>query len=472
MTSVRTRFAPSPTGYLHVGGARTALFNWLHARRTGGCFILRIEDTDQARNTQASVQAIFEALDWMGIDWDEGPFYQSARLNLYNEYVDRLVADGHAYHCTCSPEAIEEMRAKARAVGAKPRYDGTCRELGREATPGAVVRLKAPPTGNTVIEDIVKGDIVFANEELDDFVLRRGDGMPTYNFAAVVDDVSMRITTVIRGDDHIMNTPKQILLYQCMGAALPVFAHVPMVLGNDRTRMSKRHGATSVTAYRDMGLLPDAFINFLARLGWSHGDQEFFSRAELIEKFTLERVGKSAGIFDPVKLTALNADHIQATAPDALAAHLRPFLQEKGWDASDDAYLHGVIATLQPRSKTLVEMAQQAHFYYTDDISLDSADAAKFLKSEVREPLKALRHQLAQLPAFDEKALETVFTRLMEQFEIKLGKIAQPVRMALTGTRVSPGIFEIMGVLGRERVLARLDKAILYIKNHSSKETP
>lgn len=468
MNAIRTRFAPSPTGFLHVGGARTALFNWLHARHTGGCFILRIEDTDRARSTDASVQAIFDALNWMGIDWDEGPYCQSERLPIYNDYIDRLVASGHTYYCTCPPEAIEAMREKARATGAKPRYDGTCREKGLGPGPGAVVRFKAPFAGTTVVEDVVKGTIVFANEELDDFVLRRGDGMPTYNFAAVVDDVTMNITTIIRGDDHIMNTPKQILLYQALDRPLPVFAHVPMVLGHDRTRMSKRHGATSVTAYRDMGMLPDAFINFLARLGWSHGDQEFFTRAELIEKFTLERVGKSAGIFDPVKLTALNADHIQAATPQALASHLRPFLAAQGWNTDDDGYLHDVIATLQARSKTLVEMARQAHFYFTGTIVLDEQAAAKFLKPAVLPPLQALRDQLAALTAFDEKALEGVFVQVMEQFEIKLGKIAQPVRVALTGATVSPGIFEIMAVLGRERVVARLDRAIEHIADKTT----
>ncbi len=464
MSSVRTRFAPSPTGYLHVGGARTALFNWLYARHTGGTFILRIEDTDRARSTDQSVQAIFDALAWLDIDWDEGPYYQSERLAVHNDYIDRLVAEGHAYYCTCTPEEIEAMRERARAAGAKPRYDGTCREKQLGPSPGAVVRFKAPPTGTTVIEDAIKGPIVFANEELDDFVLRRSDGMPTYNLAAVADDVDMQITTIIRGDDHVMNTPKQILLYQALGHPLPVFAHVPMVLGSDRTRMSKRHGATSVTAYRDMGLLPGAFLNFLARLGWSYGDQEFFTRDELIEKFTLERVGKSAGIFDQVKLKALNADHIQAARPEELAAHLKPFLESQGWQADDAAYLNAVIATLQPRSKTLQEMALQAGFYFNEAVDLDEQAARKFLKAGVLAPLRELRTQLAALNDFGEKELEQVFVGLMEKFDIKLGKIAQPVRVALTGTSVSPGIFEIMAVLGPDRVLPRLDQAIRYIE--------
>ncbi len=464
MTSVRTRFAPSPTGYLHVGGARTALFNWLYARHMGGCFILRIEDTDQVRSTEPSVQAIFDALRWLEIDWDEGPFFQSQRLDIYNAHIDRLVAAGHAYHCTCTPEQIEAMREKARATGDKPRYDGTCREKGLSAGPGSVVRFKAPATGTTVVADVVKGNIVFANEELDDFVLRRSDGMPTYNFAAVVDDVTMRIDTIIRGDDHVMNTPKQILIYNALSHPLPVFAHVPMVLGNDRTRMSKRHGATSVTAYRDMGLLPDAFINFLARMGWSYGDQEFFTRGELIEKFTLDRVGKSAGIFDPVKLSALNADHIKATSPQALTRHLLPFMQAQGIAARDDAFLHGVIATLQARSKTLDEMARQAHFYYAEPVALDEAAAQKFLTPEALELLRALAERLSALNTFGEKDLEAAFLAVMEAFKIKLGKIAQPLRVALTGTTVSPGIFEIMVVLGKDRVLARLERAMAYIE--------
>lgn len=469
MTQIRTRFAPSPTGYLHVGGARTALFNWLHARHLNGRFILRIEDTDQVRSTTQSVQAIFDALEWLGLDWDEGPFYQSRRIDTYRDYLQRLIAGGHAYYCTCTPEQIEVMREKARAQGAKPRYDGTCREKMLGPSPGAVVRLKAPSTGTTVIEDAVKGRIVFANEELDDFVLMRSDGMPTYNFAVVVDDVTMQINTVIRGDDHVMNTPKQILLYQAFGEPLPLFAHVPMVLGGDRTRLSKRHGATSVTAYRDMGLLPDAFINYLARLGWSHGDQEFFTRAELIDKFTLQNVGKSAGVFDQVKLQALNADHIQAAQPQELAGRLRPFLQERNIDASDASYLRSLIPALQPRSKTLVEMADQACFYYVDELVYDAKAAAKFLKPAILEPLRALAARLEKLEDYSETALEVEFVAVMTQFDLKLGKIAQPLRVALTGSSVSPGIFEIITVLGRARVARRLEKAVAFIEQSAEK---
>jgi glutamyl-tRNA synthetase len=464
MQTIRTRFAPSPSGNLHVGGARTALFNWLYARHTGGRFVLRIEDTDRQRSTAESVQAIFDALQWLQIDWDEGPHYQSRRTEIYKEHIGRLIETGHAYYCTCSPDQIDTMREKARATGTKPRYDGTCREKNLTVQPGAVVRFKAPPSGQTVIEDAVKGKIVFANEELDDFVIQRSDGTPTYNLAVVVDDLTMAITTIIRGDDHIMNTPKQILLYKALDAALPVFAHVPMVLGSDRTRLSKRHGATSVTAYRDAGLLPDAFVNFLARLGWSFGDQEFFNRLELIEKFSLDRIGKSAGIFDPVKLQALNADHIQAASPDVLGPQLLPFLKAAGWNAADDDYLHRIIPTLQPRSKTLQEMADQAHFYYRDTIEFDEKAAKKFLKGNVYEPLKSLKSELDALDDFSEQSLESVFLELLGSFEIKLGKIAQPVRVALTGTSVSPGIYEVVAVLGKERVLPRLETAIEFIE--------
>ena len=464
MKSIRTRFAPSPSGYLHVGGARTALFNWLFARHTQGKFILRIEDTDKARSTEQSVQAIFDALNWLEIDWDEGPYYQSERAGIYQHYMEKLVAGGHAYFCTCTPDEIEAMRAKAKAEGAKPRYDGTCREKNLGPQPHAVMRFKTAYSGTTTIDDVVKGPIAFQNSELDDFVLCRSDGTPTYNFAVVVDDITMDINTIIRGDDHVMNTPKQILLYKALEAQLPTFAHVPMVLGDDRTRLSKRHGATSVTAYRDMGLLPDAFINFLARLGWSLGDQEFFTRPELIEHFTLERVGKSAGVFDPVKLQALNADHIQAAAPQHLGPQVLPFLQAKGWNAADDDYLHRIIPTLQPRSKNLQELADQAHFYYIESVSYDEKAAKKFLKANVFEPLKALKHRLQDLEDYGEKKLEDLFTALLGEFEIKLGKIAQPVRVALTGTSVSPGIFEIITVLGKERVIARLGKAIEFIE--------
>jgi glutamyl-tRNA synthetase len=464
MEQIVTRFPPSPTGYLHVGGARTAIFNWLYARHMNGKFILRIEDTDAERSTQASVDAIFDALQWLNIDWDEGPFFQTQRFEIYREYIQKLIDSGHAYFCTCSPEEIDAMRQKAMATGAKPRYDGTCREKGLEKPDNAVVRFKAPLTGTIVVEDVIKGNIVFQNDELDDFVICRSDGTPMYNFVVVVDDITMNINTIIRGDDHVMNTPKQILLYKALGSPLPIFGHVPMVLGHDRSRLSKRHGAMSVTAYRDMGFLPDALVNYLVRLGWSHGDQEFFTRDELIEVFDLENIGRSAGIFDPEKLQALNAEHIKATLPVHLVDPLKPFLKKHGIEIKDGEYIHKVIETLQPRSKTLDEMAAAALYYYQDEIIFEEKAAKKFLKQTALEPLRLLSEKLEALADYTQENLEEVFKAVMDQTGLKLGKIAQPVRVALTGKTASPGIFEIIAILGRDRVIPRLRKAIRFIE--------
>ena len=465
MDKIITRFPPSPTGYLHVGGARTALFNWLYARHMKGKFVLRIEDTDTVRSTQESVDAIFEALEWLGIDWDEGPYFQSKRLDIYREYIQTLLDSGHAYYCTCSPEKLEEMRKKAMEVGGKPKYDGTCREKNLGRTDNAVIRFKAPVTGTTVLEDAIKGNIVFQNDELDDFIIARSDGTPTYNFVVVVDDITMGINTVLRGDDHVMNTPKQILLYNAFGSSLPCFGHVPMVLGSDRTRLSKRHGAMSVTAYRDMGYLPDALINYLVRLGWSYGDQEFFTRDELIEKFSLKNIGRSAGIFDSEKLLALNADHIKATPPDKLVGSLAPFLKTKGYSVQEGPFIESVIRTLNARSKTLKDMADDALFYFTDTVSYDEKAAKKFLKSASIEPLRLLIEELEALDDFKEPDLESAFKAVMEKTGLKLGKIAQPVRVALTGRTASPGIFEIIEIIGEDRVLSRIRDAIRFIEN-------
>ncbi|MFO7964886.1 MAG: glutamate--tRNA ligase [Desulfobacterales bacterium] len=464
MEKVITRFPPSPTGYLHIGGARTALFNWLYARHMNGRFVLRIEDTDVRRSTKESVDAIFDALTWLGIDWDEGPWFQSQRFELYREYIQKLVASGHAYYCTCSVEKLEAMRQKAMAEGTKPKYDGTCREKCLEQSPDAVVRFKAPLAGTTTINDVIKGPIVFQNTEIDDFIIQRSDGTPTYHLAVVVDDITMKINTIIRGDDHVNNTPKQILLYGGLGEALPVYGHVPMVLGSDRTRLSKRHGAMSVTAYRDMGYLPEALLNYLVRLGWSYGDQEFFTVTELIEKFSLENIGKSAGIFNPEKLLALNADHIQAARPERLQKPLLPFLLDKGFSAKEGDYLVKVIQTLQPRSKTLVEMAEGAAFYFKDDIRYEEKAADKFLKPETAAPMDLLAKGIANMAPFTEAALEDLFRQVMAETGLKLGKIAQPVRVALTGKTASPGIFEIIEVLGKERTVHRLNKAIEFIE--------
>ena len=459
-----TRFPPSPTGYLHVGNARTAIFNWLYARHMKGKFILRIEDTDTERSTQQAIDAIFEALEWLGIDWDDGPYYQTQRLDIYNSHLERLIDSGQAYYCTCSPDEIESMRQKAMAAGRKPKYDGTCRDKGLSKTDAAAIRFKAPLSGTTIVEDVIKGNIVFQNDELDDFIVCRSDGIPTYNFAVVIDDITMQVNTVIRGDDHVMNTPKQILLYKALDCPLPVFGHVPMVLGPDKSRFSKRHGAISVSAYRDMGILPDAMLNYLVRLGWSHGDQEFFTRGELIKVFDLEHIGRSAGVFDQEKLLSLSADHIRAMSPEKLVEPLQPFLKRHDTNVEDSTLLVKVIETLHARSKTLEEMAQSALFYFADEIGYEEKAAKKFLKPAVLEALQLLLTQFETLASFSEENLETAFKAVMDQTGLKLGKIAQPVRVALTGKTASPGIFEVAAIIGKDKVISRLQKAIRFIQ--------
>ena len=468
MSTIITRFPPSPTGYLHIGGARTALFNWLYAKKTGGKFVLRIEDTDEARSTKASVDAIFDSLEWLGIDWDEGPFFQTERYDIYKDYIKKLVDSGHAYYCDCTPEAVDAMREEAKAQGKKPMYNGKCREMNKEGKLGMVVRLKAPRMGSTVVEDVVKGDTAFPNSELDDFIIQRSDGSPMYNLAVVVDDITMGINTIIRGDDHLVNTPKQMLIYQALGAKLPLFAHVPMVLGSDKARLSKRHGAMSVSEYREMGYLPDAMLNYLVRLGWSHGDQEFFTREELIEKFSLEHIGRSPSMFDMDKLTALNAKHIQNKPSHEIAQALLPYLAAKGITKEEtDGRLEKAVETLQARSKTLVEMADASLFYFKKAIEIDEKADKKFLKPGAVDLLTKCADYIEALgeDGFTEKNLEGALKRVMDETELKFGKIAQPLRVALTGGTVSPGIFEMILALGKERTVQRIRAAVSHIKN-------
>lgn len=464
MDAVITRFAPSPTGYLHIGGARTALFNWLFARHHGGRFILRIEDTDQVRSTEESIHAILSAMEWLELGWDEGPYYQTKRLDIYRDYLGRLLASGRAYYCDCTPEELEDRRKAAMAAGRKPKYDGRCRHRGLGPGPNRVVRFLAPDSGTTVLNDLIKGPIFFENAELDDLVLQRSDGLPTYNFAVVIDDVSMNITHVIRGDDHVNNTPRQILIYQALGAPLPQFGHVPMILGEDRTRLSKRHGATSVMAYKEMGYLPEALVNYLARLGWSHGDQEIFTREELVGCFGLENVGKSAGVFNTEKLLWLNAHYVKEKPAQDLTFLLEPFLSTVGYPSKPSDYLAQAIRTLQPRVRTLPEMAAAMKFYMIDKVEYDPAAAGKFLTPSMKEPFERLRAALGALDRFSEESLENAFREvIVEGLGLKLGKVAQPVRVALTGGTISPGLFEIIEVLGKETVLQRLEQALEYI---------
>ena len=465
MDPIITRFPPSPTGFLHIGGARTALFNWLYARKTGGRFILRIEDTDAERSTTESVDTILESMKWLGMDWEEGPYFQSERAHIHKNHIEKLVETGHAYYCDCTPEAVNAMREEAKAAGKKPMYNGRCRNRQVQPGPGTVVRLKTPVTGATVVPDIVKGDTAFQNTEIDDFILQRSDGSAMYNLAVVIDDLTMGINTIIRGDDHLINTPKQMLIYQALGAQLPRFAHVPMVLGPDKTRLSKRHGAMSVGEYREMGYLADAMINYLVRLGWSHGDQEFFQRTELIEKFDLEHLGRSASMFDLDKLSALNAKHVQKKTPAELGPELRPHLEALDIAAQDDDYLHGAIETLQPRSKTLKDMAQGAIFYYQNPVRYDEKAAKKFLKPDTKPLLVHCADGIQALESYTQESLETLFKTVMEETGLGFGKIAQPLRVAVTGGTVSPGIFEMLLALGQDQTVDRIRQALSHIES-------
>jgi glutamyl-tRNA synthetase len=465
---VKVRFAPSPTGFLHIGGVRTALFNWLFARHHGGKFVLRIEDTDVSRSTEESIQEIIEAMQWLGLDWDEGPYRQMERQDIYNEKVKLLLEKGKAYRCYCAPEDLEARRQEAQKKGLKPKYDGTCRNRADQPQGApSVVRFKTPLEGSVAVRDLLRGQIIFDNQELDDFIIQRTDGTPTYNFVVVVDDADMGITHVIRGDDHLSNTPRQALMYEALNYPQPKFAHISMILGADKARLSKRHGATSVLAYRDMGYLPDAVINYLVRLGWSHGDQEIFSRDELIQHFSLENITTSAAVFNPEKLTWLNQQYIQKTPALELAKHWEPILvQEKVLPKDHGLSLEEIakpIPSLNQRAETLVEMAHKAEFYFYTDLSFDEKARAKFLTPEAKPHLELLVSRLSTLNDFSEGTLETAFKEIVDQEGIKLGKLAQPVRIALTGKKESPGIYEVLSLLGRDTTIARLNNAIAWI---------
>ncbi len=465
MSNLRVRFAPSPTGYLHIGGARTALFNYLLARKERGTFILRIEDTDVARSTQESVDAILQAMEWLGLSYDEGPYYQSERFDLYRQKVEELLSAGSAFRCYCTAEELEAKRDAAMKSGGKPKYDGTCRNrTDHPADQPFVVRFRSPQQGTTAFADRIKGTITFQNEELDDVIIQRTDGTPTYNFVVVVDDAEMGITLIIRGDDHINNTPRQILMYEALGYPVPEFAHVPMILGADKTRLSKRHGATSVMAYREMGFLPEAMVNYLVRLGWSHGDQEIFSMDELIEKFSLDNVGRSAGVFNPDKLLWLNAHYIKTGDPARLGNLLREYLDAKGVSTEAGPELPAVVRTLQERARTMVEMAEGAVFYFTREVVYDPEAVAKQLTADKQPVLEALLRGLESCADFDEAAIEAVFAGVLADLGLKMGKVGPAVRVALTGGTVSPGIYEVMAVLGKEESLRRLARAVQFLQ--------
>lgn len=455
-----TRFPPSPTGHLHLGGARTALFNYLFAKKAGGKFILRFEDTDRERSREEYVTSILEALKWLGLNWDEGPFFQSKRLELYQEYAKRLYEEGKAYYCECSKELLEERKKALQAQGLKPRYEGTCREKGLPPGPGRALRIKVPEYAEIVFEDLLRGKIVFPPDEVDDFIILRSDGTPTYQFAVVIDDITMGVTHVIRGDDHISNTPKQLIIYQALSATPPKFAHIPMVLGPDGARLSKRHGARSILEYREEGYLPQAVVNYLARLGWGYGDQEYFTMEELIEKFDLTKVNLSPARFDPDKFLAINAYWIRTLPTEEIFEHLLPFLSHYPLEKFPKSYFLSILESVKPRVKTLKEMAEMIDFYLLEDISLDETAKAKALIPKIKPHLEALLAELEGLDFDDEKKLESQFRAFVEARGIKVKELAQAIRVALTGKLISPPLFEVMKFLGKERVKDRIYKAL------------
>ncbi|MEW6001709.1 MAG: glutamate--tRNA ligase [Nitrospirota bacterium] len=462
---VRVRFAPSPTGHLHLGGARTALFNWLYARHTKGTFILRIEDTDRTRSTEEYIESIIESLKWLKFDWDEGPYRQTDRFEIYRSYAKKLLKEDKAYYCYCSPEELERRRTEALAQGRPPKYDGRCKGL-KEPPTGRipVIRFIMPQEGETIVEDLIKGRVVFENANLDDLIIMRSDGTPTYNFTVVVDDVDMNITHVIRGDDHLNNTPKQIHIYRALGYDVPLFAHLPMILGADKTRLSKRHGAASALAYKEMGYLPDALVNYLARLGWSYGDQEVFSRAELIQYFSFENVGESPAIFNTEKLLWLNGFYVNKSRPEELGELVIPFLiKEKiirEGRTLDKDWLSKAIMTLKERSKTLVELANSLKYYIVEEVEYEPKAKDKFLNEKTLIYLVEVNEEFEKLEDFVAPEIEKIFKALIERHDTKLADIAQPVRVAMTGKTESPGIFDVLEILGKEKVLRRLEKAI------------
>lgn len=489
-TEVRVRFAPSPTGFLHVGGARTALFNWLFARHHNGIFVLRIEDTDQVRSTQASVDVILEALRWLGLDWDEGPekggaygpYFQTERLDIYREHAQRLLDEDKAYLCYCTPEELETRRQEALARGEAPKYDRRCAQLTlaerrkfEEEGRSPVVRFRSGDKGKTVVNDMIRGQVVFENELLDDFVLIKSDGLPTYNYAVVVDDHLMGITHVIRGEDHLSNTPRQIQVYEAFGYPLPEFAHIPMILGSDRTRLSKRHGATSVTQFRDEGYLSQGMINYLALLGWGYDDkQELFTKEELIKYFSLEKVSKNPAIFDQKKLDWMNGVYLRELSVGQLVEAVVPMMIEAGYFTEDELQaqrprVEGICSVLQTRVKTLKELVDTADYFFKDEVVYDPKAVDKILRKDyVPDVLVALVEEFLRLEKFDIPSIEGIFLKLQEKTGRKLGDLIQPVRVAVTGRRVSPGMYETLALVGRPKACMRMKQAAEMAKKPSS----
>jgi len=458
--TVRTRFAPSPTGFLHIGGLRTALFCWLYARRHSGHCVLRIEDTDLERSTPEAIQQILDGMEWAGLDPDEGPFFQTKRFGRYKEVIDELLASGKAYHCYCSKEELEQMRAQQVARGEKPRYDGRWRER-TDSLPGVahVVRFKNPLTGEVVVDDVVHGPVVFQNSELDDLIIARSDGTPTYNFCVVVDDMDMQITHVIRGDDHLNNTPRQLNMLLALGQKPPVYAHLPMILGSDGAKLSKRHGAVSVLQYRDEGFLPEAVLNYLVRLGWSHGDQEIFSIEEMIRLFDIADVNKSASAFNVEKLTWLNQQHMMRAPASRIVPVLRWHLDREGIQAADEAQLEQIVLAQRERAKTVREMAVNSVFFFRAPTAYDEKAVRKHVTADVLALLGEASTELGQLTDWSAPAIHALISGFATAKGVSLGKLAQPIRLAVCGGTVSPPIDATLAILGKTEALARLAKA-------------
>ncbi|WP_337840597.1 glutamate--tRNA ligase [Rheinheimera sp.] len=467
--SIVTRFAPSPTGYLHVGGARTALYSWLYARKTGGKFILRIEDTDLERSTQESVDAIMEGMHWLDLDYDEGPYFQTQRFDLYKEVVAQLLAEGKAYKCFCTVEEVDKMREEQMAAGLKPKYNGMWRDRTDhpENTP-YVIRFKNPLDGVVVIDDLIKGRIEIANAELDDLIIARSDGTPTYNLTVVVDDWKMGITHVIRGDDHVNNTPRQMNILAALGAEIPKYAHVPMILGDDGKRLSKRHGAVGVMQYRDNGFLPEALLNYLVRLGWSHGDQEIFSKAELVELFDLANCNRAPSAFNTDKLVWLNQHYMKTLEPSYVAKHLAWHVAEQKLDTSHGPALAELVKVQAERVKTLKEMVEVSRYFYEDFAEFDEAAAKKHLRPVAAEPLAAVKSKLAELTDWTAEAVHGAINAAAESLGLGMGKVGMPLRVAVTGGGNSPSLDVTLTLIGKARCLARIEMALEYIQNRAA----
>ncbi|MFU0783286.1 MAG: glutamate--tRNA ligase [Thermoanaerobacterium thermosaccharolyticum] len=480
MRDVRVRFAPSPTGNLHIGGARTALFNWLFARHNNGKMILRVDDTDLERSTGDSMKAIIDGLKWLGIDWDEGPIYQSKRLDLYKNYADKLVKEGKAYYCFCTKEELDEMRKEAQKAGKPPMYSRKCRNLSADEVKKYmdegkkyVVRLKVPKEGKTTVHDIIRGDVEFDNSTFDDFIIMKSDNMPTYNFATVIDDYDLKISHIIRGEEHLSNTPKQILIYDALGFEKPNFAHVSMILAPDRSKLSKRHGATSVQEFRDLGYLPEAIINYITLLGWIPSDgEEVFSTEKSISEFTLDRVSKNPAIYDTKKLTWLNGIYIRDCDIDRLTKEVIPFLINKGLigDNYDYDYIKKVVSAVREREKTLNEIAEAMSYYFNDEFDYDEKGVKKYFEKDgVDNILKEAIEVLDKVDDFNLVETEKAYRDLIEKLDIKSGDLFHPTRLAISGRTFGPGLFDIMELLGKKKTIERIKKAIKYIENIKGK---